>query len=253
MARKQSPRKRKETGAAAAAKSANGAGAARSAAAKGAAKGDVRDKVIDAALALAAEGPWPEVTLQDIAARAKVPLADVAEEFATKLSVVRGFMRRIDHDVLENLDPELAEEPARERLFDVLIGRFEALNPHKAAVRSLWDALSRDPDALVILNRGAIRSHLAMMAGAGLKAEGLSGMVRAQGVAMIFFRTMGVWLDDEDPGMARTMAALDRHLRDAERFLRPLEGLGTAARLAGAVCGTFLGRRGERWRQEETV
>jgi len=247
MARKQGPKKRKTAGA-------DKGQAAKGAAPQGAApKSDLREEVVDAALALAAEGPWREVTLADIAARAGLPLADVVEEFATKLSVVRGFMRRIDREVLENLDPELAQEPARERLFDVLIGRFEALNPHKAAVRSLWDALARDPDALAVLNRAAIRSQLAMMAAAGLNAEGLSGMVRAQGIAMIFFRTMRVWLDDEDPGMARTMAALDRYLRDAERFMRPLRGLGTAARLAGAFCAALFGRRGDRTRPEEAT
>jgi AcrR family transcriptional regulator len=249
MARKQGPKKSKPAGAAGAAKAARAASTAKGAAPKG----DVRDKAIDAALALAAEGPWSEVTLADIAARAGLPLADVAEEFATKLSVVRGFMRRVDRDVLEHLDPELAQEPARERLFDVLIGRFEALNPHKAAVRGLWQALARDPDALAVLNRAAIRSQLAMMAGAGVNADGLSGMVRAQGLATIFYRTMGVWLDDEDPGMARTMAALDRRLRDAERLLRPLEGFGAAARLVGAFCAALFGRRGERRGHEETA
>lgn len=227
------------------ARSAKGAGAARKeSAGRAGGRGDVRRKVVDAALALAAERPWDEVTFQEIAARAGVPLADMVEAFATRLSVVRAFMRRIDREVVERLDPELAQEPARERLFDVLIGRFEALNPHKAAVRSLWRSLSRDPDALLVLNRSAIRSQLAMMAAAGIDAEGLSGIVRAQGLAMIFYRTMTVWLDDDDPGMARTMAALDRHLRDAERLLRPLEGLGMAARIAGSFCSALLGRRG---------
>jgi AcrR family transcriptional regulator len=249
MARKQGPKKPKPAGAAGPAKAASAAGTAK----RAAPKGDVRDKAIDAALALAAEGPWSDVTLQDIAARAGLPLADVAEEFATKLSVVRGFMRRTDRKVLETLDPENAGEPARERLLDVLIGRFEALNPHKAAVRGLWEALARDPDALAVLNRAVVRSQLAMMAGAGVNADGLSGMARAQGLATIFYRTMGVWLDDEDPGMARTMAALDRRLRDAERLLRPLEGLCAAARLAGTFCAALFGRRGERRGQEETV
>ena len=253
MASKQDPKKPNASKPGRSDKSAKAAGAAKSAAPGGAtSRRALKERVVDAALALAAEQPWNEVTLQDIAARARLPLADVVEVFATKLSVVRAFIRRIDRKVLEGLDPELAEEPARERLFDVLIGRFEALAAHKAAVRSLWNSLSRDPDALMVLNRSAIRSQLAMMAAAGIDAEGLSGLARAQGLAMIFFRTMAVWLDDEDPGMARTMAALDRRLRDAERALRPLKGLGAAARIASALCAALVGRRGERRNQEET-
>ena len=42
-------------------------------------------------------------------------------------------------------------------------------------------------------------------------------MFRAQGLALVWARVMRVWLDDEDPGLARTMAALDKRLREAER------------------------------------
>lgn len=257
MARKQGSKKPKSSSANSSAKSARPAKAAASA--RGASRAGpmprraVKEQVVEAALALAAEQPWTEIKLQDIAARAKLPLADLVEVFPTKLSVVRGFMRHIDRQVIETLDPELAREPPRERLFDVLIGRFEALGPYRAGVRSLWEALSRDPDALTLLNRAVIRSQLAMMAAAGLNAEGLSGMARAQGLAMIFYRTMGVWLDDEDPGMARTMAALDRHLRDAERLMRPLQGFGTAARLAAAFCAAIFGRGRDQTRHEEAT
>ncbi|MGN6571548.1 MAG: TetR/AcrR family transcriptional regulator, partial [Pseudolabrys sp.] len=43
------------------------------------------------------------------------------------------------------------------------------------------------------------------------------GMLRAQGAALLFARVVGVWLD-EDEGVDRTMAALDRGLASAERW-----------------------------------
>jgi hypothetical protein len=36
---------------------------------------------------------------------------------------------------------------------------------------------------------------------------------------------MRVWLHDEDPGLARTMAALDKRLREAERMVIRLQRL----------------------------
>ena len=36
---------------------------------------------------------------------------------------------------------------------------------------------------------------------------------------------MRVWLDDDDPGLARTMAALDKRLREAERAVMRLDRL----------------------------
>ena len=43
----------------------------------------------------------------------------------------------------------MAEEPPRERLFDVLMRRLEALAPHKAAIRSLLRSARRHPEPRV--------------------------------------------------------------------------------------------------------
>ena len=49
-------------------------------------------------------------------------------------------------------------------------------------------------------------------------SSGMIGGMRAQALAGFFARAMQTWLDDEDPGLARTMAALDRQLASAERL-----------------------------------
>ncbi len=47
----------------------------------------------------------------------------------------------------------------------------------------------------------------------------------------LYVRILAVWTKDDDPGLARTMAALDRGLRDVANF-----GAG-AGRVAGIVTG----------------
>jgi hypothetical protein len=42
--------------------------------------------------------------------------------------------------------------------------------------------------------------------------------MRAQGLALLFGSVLRTWVQDEDPGMARTMAALDRALSRGQRF-----------------------------------
>ena len=63
------------------------------------------------------------------------------------------FVRRIDEQVLTSRDPDLAEEAPRERLFDILFGRFEALGPYRPAIRNLGRAARRDPLLARELNR----------------------------------------------------------------------------------------------------
>jgi ubiquinone biosynthesis protein COQ9 len=184
---------------------------------------DLRDRVVEAALTLAAERDWDSVRLADIAERAGVGRAELRDEFSGKLAILAAFSARIDRQVLAALDPELSAEPARDRLFDVMMARFDALQPHRAAVRSIGRAVARRPAAMIAWSPIALRSMSWMLEGAGIDASGRLGGVRTQGLAWAFGRTLRVWLEDDDPGMARTMVELDRRLREGEGWLRRLD------------------------------
>ena len=112
----------------------------------------------------------------------------------------------------------MGEEPARERLFDVLMHRLEKLAPYKEAVRSMMTSVRRNPGLAFALNAVAVRSQKWMLEAAGINTSGPRGALRAQGAALLFARVVGVWLDDEEEGLDRTMAALDRGLASAERW-----------------------------------
>jgi AcrR family transcriptional regulator len=178
-----------------------------------------RGKVVEALLALLAVTPYERIGFPEIAARADTSLADLRAEFNSKLEMLAAFMRETDRKVLEGGDPELAEEPARERLFDVLMRRIEVLKPHREAIRSLAGSARRDPGLAIVLNGLSLRSQKWMLAAAGIGAGGLRGDVRAQGLVVVMARTLRVWIDDDDPGLARTMATLDRELASGERML----------------------------------
>ena len=194
-----------------------------------------RKKIVDALMALAAERPWEEVTLEALAAHADVSLATLRSAYDGRLSVVAEFFRMVDEQVLEGIDPGLAQEVPRERLFDVLFSRFEALAPHKSALRNLARAGLSDPLLAFQLNAIVTTSMAWMLTGAGIPASGVRGLVRAQALTLVWARVLRVWLDDDDPGLARTMAALDKRLREAERAamgLHRLERLVDRARRA---------------------
>jgi AcrR family transcriptional regulator len=185
----------------------------------------LRNRIIDALMALAAERPWPEVTLPALAERAGLSLSALRAAYDGRMSVFADFVRRVDERVLAAIDPDLAGEAPRERLFDVLFSRFEALGPHKPAIRNLARAARRDPLLALELNRIATGSMAWMLTGAGISAAGGAGLVRAQGLALVWARVLRVWLDDSDPGLARTMAELDKRLREAERAVIRLDRL----------------------------
>jgi AcrR family transcriptional regulator len=182
--------------------------------------GQNRDKIVEAFLALLTEQPFEKVDLRALAQRAEISLADLRREFNSLFDVLAAFVRSADEKLLaEGFDPELSGTPARERLFEVLMQRIELLKPHRAAMRSIARSARSNPPFALALNSLALRSAQWMLAASEIDSGGLQGCVRAQGLVLVMARTYRVWLDDEDPGLARTMAALDRELANGERAL----------------------------------
>src|SRR5215471_4939410 len=200
-----------------------------------------RDKIIAAFLALLAEHRFEEISYADIAARGGVSLATLRGEFGSKLAIIAAHVKAIDRKVLAGGDAEMAEEPPRERLFDVLMRRLEALSPHRAAIRSLMRAARRYPGLAFALNGLAVRSQQWMLTAANIDAAGPRGMLRAQGTALLFARVLRTFVHDEDEGLARTMAALDRALARGQRWSGFLDDLCRFAPRGG--CMSRLRRR----------
>jgi AcrR family transcriptional regulator len=176
-----------------------------------------RDKAIHAFLALLAERRFEDIGLAEVAGRAGLKLSQLRADFGSTLAIYAAHVKQIDEAVLDGTDSDTSEEPHRDRLFDVLMRRIETLTPHKEAVRSILSSARRNPGLAFALNGIALRSQKWMLEAAGISASGPRGMLRAQGAALLFARVVGVWLD-EDEGVDRTMAVLDRGLASAERW-----------------------------------
>jgi AcrR family transcriptional regulator len=184
-----------------------------------------RERIIAAFMSLLADKPIERIGLSEIAREAGVSLVELRDLFGSTLAILAAQIKETDRTVLAADAADMAEEPPRERLFDVLMRRLEVLEPHKAAVRSLTRSASRNPGLAFALNGLAVRSQQWMLTAADIDAAGPRGMVRAQGLAILFASVLRTWVDDDDPGHARTMAALDRALARGQRWSGFLDGL----------------------------
>lgn len=183
------------------------------------------DRIIDAALKLALAQGWRDLSLADIAAEAKIGLPELAHIFHSKAEILAGFSRRIDAEVLAAAEAEdMESESSRDRLFDVLMLRFDALTPHKAALKRIALDLAGDPVGALSLIRPALQSLGWMLEAAGIDTSGLRGAIRVRGLALVWAAAFRVWLNDGED-QSRTMAELDRRLRQAEEWKDALSRL----------------------------
>jgi len=218
---------------------------------------DAREALIEATMALAAEKDWNDITFSEIIARADVPLAAARAEFGHKAEILRALDERIDEALLATLEKDPLEGEPEDRLFEIIMRRLELLAPYKAAIARLLRhplALARDCPVLL---PGAVVSQAWMLTAAGVEKPGAEGMIRTCGIGLVYLKTLHAWVEDDDPGLARTMATLDRGLKRGAKWLQRLEGPLKAAHagagLAQAMCNAaFSLLTGRNARQEST-
>jgi AcrR family transcriptional regulator len=187
---------------------------------------DPRDRIVDAALRLAATRGWRQLSLAEIADAAGLGIVDVYRLFRSKTAILQGFVQRVDQASLAGVgaDFEPGERP-RDLVFDTLMRRFDVLARYKDAIRAMAREAPGDPIAALCMGPGLLNAMAWTLETAGVPAGGWSGRLRAKLLLGIYLSVLRVWLADDSPDMARTMSVLDQRLRLAERWL----GLATAA------------------------
>jgi AcrR family transcriptional regulator len=131
-----------------------------------------RERIIETFMAILADKPIERIGFGEIATRSGVPLTRCRAEFGTVFAILAAHVKDLDRQVLAGIDADMAEEPPRERLFDVLMRRIELLSPHKAAIRSLIDSARRNPGLALALNPIAVRAQSWMLTAADIDASG---------------------------------------------------------------------------------
>ena len=196
-------------------------------------------RIISAALALAAEKSWSAMTLSEIAERASVTLVDLKGHFGSKGDILSAFTRLVDDEVLRRTPPRAAAMAPRDALFDVVMGRFDVLEPYKNALKSIASEAMMDPFRVPPF----LTTQRWMLEAAGISAHGVDGGLRVAGLAAVYASVFRTWLEDDDAGLSRTMAALDRRLRRGEQALhRVAEVRGVVVRVADTIAGMFAKR-----------
>jgi len=212
-----------------------------------------RDPIVGGFMALLAEKRFEDIGFGEIARRASVSLSELRVKYTSKIEMLAAHTREIDRAVLDGIDPGMADEPPRERLFDVLMRRLDLTAPDKAAVQSLQRSVLLNPGLAFALNGLTARSMQWMLTAADVSATGPKGMVRAQGLALLYASVLRTWVHDDDPGQAKTLAALDRALSSGQHWAGLLDDL---FRIPEAVCNVtrvFSRRRRDEDRSGESA
>lgn len=176
-----------------------------------------REAIVSSALSLAAKMDWALITMSDIAEEAGTNLAVLSEMFDDKTDILVAYGRALDKKVLEACGEGDPAASPRDRLFDILMERFDILSADREAILSILKSFAPDPKQAVISLPHLGRSMAWMLEAAGVDTGGMRGAVRVAGLTVVYLNVVRHWMKDESEDLSRTMAALDKNLSRAEQ------------------------------------
>ena len=181
-------------------------------------------KLADGALVLAAETSWHRVTLSDVCAASDVRLMDCAKASITKIHIIAHLDSLLDQAMLGAQAKVDRTQSVRDRLFDVVMSRFDTMEENRSAWISILQADKSDTIASLARSARRARGGAWALEASGVNASDLKGAGRAIALAGIMQRVESVWLDD-GPDLAKTMARLDQELRTSEDWVGRIQAV----------------------------
>jgi len=173
--------------------------------------------LVTAVLAEAGLRGWRATSVVEAARTAGLDLGRVRTRFPSKLTVLIRFGSIADQAALGDAS---AVGAVKDKLFDMIMRRFDVLQAHRAGVLAVLDAAVVDPALGLFLGRLSGRSMAWLLEAAGLSAAGLRGTLRAQGLLGVWLWSVRAWREDESADLSATMTAVDKALDRAGQLAR---------------------------------
>ncbi len=179
---------------------------------------NIRNNIIDSALDCASELDWGKVSLLMISERASITLDRLYSYFPSKTIIAGAIFDRTTGMLMTKTRPSVSNEPVRDRLLDNILQRFDAMEGHKAAIASIIRDTKFDPLAVCYLVPKLFDSMAWTLEMSGISSAGLVGRMRVKGLTLVYLSTLNIWVNDDSPDLTKTMAFLDRRLKQALQF-----------------------------------
>jgi len=180
-------------------------------------------KLARAALALAAKKPWQNVTLDQIVSSAKLPPKEIKKKYKNAEELLPVIVKLIDTETAARVRIRDRKAPTHDRLFEVMMARFDSLQSHRKGIVSIMKAAKTNPSIIAIIFRSLMTSMQHMLRLAHMERKGTRGNLQQIGLFSIYHMALWRWKNDPTPDLARTMPIIDRTIRLGSKIMHHLD------------------------------
>jgi ubiquinone biosynthesis protein COQ9 len=189
---------------------------------------------------------WSEVAMKTTSEELGLSASDVESLFP------KGFVSTVtvgSDDIDTKMEAEfmsrfanrLDEMPVHIKIRELLLIRFEILQPHKEAVRKMITFIAK-PSQAGLGTRLLYTTLDRVWRAAGDRSTDYNFYTKRATLAAVYGSTLLAFLDDDTANMEKTRAFLDRRLQDVTKIPKATKPLRTAAFMVGTLASRMFAR-----------
>ena len=192
---------------------------------------DFKRRVVDAALAFAAEAGWNHSALGPLAAHMGVPTNAIRRHFPDPNAIADAWFDRAMEAMLAPPPDGFADLPPDQRIELLMLRWFDALAPYRAVTDQMIAAKLHPPHVhhWVPAIFHVSRKVQLLRDAALLRAGGRRYQVEEIGMTALFLATLAVWRRDDSADQRRTRRFLKTWLARADKAMARIYGPGAPA------------------------
>jgi AcrR family transcriptional regulator len=175
------------------------------------------------ALEIIAETGWRGFSFGDLAERAELSMGELRKTFSGRAALLDALNQRLDQAMLAVDAEDMQGLPPKDRVFELIMSRLEAMAPFRAGLCRLMRDARCDLE-LLAMTACRIDRSLAWLQDAasldGARDRSPLGLIRRRlqrrVLGAVYLQVLRVWAADDSTDLAKTMASLDKQLRRIE-------------------------------------
>lgn len=187
---------------------------------------------------------WSEGAMQTTAEEVEMSASDVSRLFPRGIASVVVIASddvdgKMEAEFMSRFAGRLDETPVHIKIRELLLIRFEILQPHKEAVRKMITFMAK-PAQAGLGSRLVFNTLDRVWRAAGDRSTDYNFYTKRATLAAVYGSTLLAFLDDDTPDMQKTRPFLDRRLQDVAKIPKATKPLRAAANMVGTVASRMF-------------
>lgn len=180
---------------------------------------EIRSKIIETALEILIQTPWDMLTMEALAEKMTITPVQLYHIFSTRCELLKGIVQFIDDKMMALYQEGQGDLPLQEKLFDIIMCRFEVMETYKKSLKNIVFAIWRDPLSFPGGILSGLHSMTLILEVVDVPVQGIKGKFNLNILSFFYLYALKFWFEDDTQDMAKTLTHVDKGLKNIIDFL----------------------------------